>query len=193
MISDKLDRLSYRERVFLALALVFVICVAADRLAVQFIVDQFKSQEEQTEKQRSALKRNLRIAAGERLVADDYARIRSRLGQPASRAAAMDDLKGKIDEMARESGIVIVSMKDRDPRSTDAYEEYAIEIGRFESGTKELLAFLHRVRTFPGMMRVSKLAVAPDKDTGQLTGAMLISRIMEKPSSEPQNPAKPKP
>jgi hypothetical protein len=184
MIAERLDKLSSREKLGLFLALFFVFVVAIDRLAVQFITDDFQVLNEQIEKERIELKSAQRIASGERFVAGEYRRVRPRLGHAASLSGAMDEFKVKVDEMARESGVIVVSMKDREMRTTEAtaergFAELAVEIGRFESGMKELLSLLHRVRSFSGIMRVSRITMAVDKDTGQIAGSMVITSIVD--------------
>jgi len=69
-------------------------------------------------------------------------------------------------------------MEDRAATSEKFYDEYTIEISRFESNMTQLLAFLHELRRLPGLMQAADLNVSTAKGENPLRGSMRITKIM---------------
>ncbi len=184
----KLDKLGFREKAGLALALLFVGGVLADRLAVQRVADRIEAMTLAVESQNTALALNRRILKTEPQVRAEYDAWRERLAQVGSDAEAIDALKGRLDDLARASGLVIASMQDRRAGETDGeptpYRELVVDIGRFESTMNGLITFLYRLRQSPDLLKVLRLNVTPGKEGDAVAGSIVIGQLVETASEE---------
>ena len=118
-------------------------------------------------------------------ISKEYKNIKDFLEKAPSSDEAINDMKGEIDELARRAGVMIDSMKHREPQKLDFYEQYFLEIGKFRSDMKSLLKFLHELQISSGMLRVLKLNLTPDKGNA-IKGSILITKAMlpPEPTSE---------
>jgi len=178
MISLRLDRLGPRERLGLGVLLVVLVVLLLDRLVCQPVVRRLREidAEIETTEKRLAYNLSARNTRGE--VEAAYRRAVGWVGRASpAPAEEIDRIKGVIDECARRAGVLLVSMEHRDPRETEFYREYAVDIGRFECGTPALLRFLHELAAVPGMLRVTRLNLSPGGDEAPVRGAMSVSRV----------------
>jgi len=180
MIFDKLDKLAFRERAFLVIAIVALLAVLGDRLVVQAFVDelrvvdvQYAAQQEELQYSRIVMEREQDVTAAYREVAD-------LLDQSTAPAVDIDKMKGEIDDLARQSGLVLVSMKHREPRTERHYDVYAVDIGGFEGDMDNLLRFLNAVQHSekPGLLRVVNLTVTAGREEGTIRGSMTITKVL---------------
>lgn len=178
MIGERMAALGTREKGAIALAMVCIFVVLVDRFALTYIVGRFRDLNASIQVEATDLANDLRILRSGGTVLGEYERVKGVLSEASSSSAAADQLKAEIDELAAASRVNILAIKHRETRQSEFLEEQVVEIERFESGTKELLAFLHRLATSGNMLKVERLAVAPNRETGALTGTMLICKLM---------------
>ena len=179
MITEKLERLGSREKAGLVVAMVLIFGVLVDRFAVDFIVSRFQELKEETRRERRRLAENVFTLEKQGSVGKAYEGLQGRLGRVKSGSEAIDDLKGMMDELARQTGIVIVSMKHRDSGLVGGCREFTVDIGRFEAGMRELLTFVRRVRESPKLLRVTRLTITPGDSGERISGSMQVTRLME--------------
>lgn len=174
----KLDKLGARERVGLALALVCMLVLLVDRLVVGMVAGRVKAVTAQAAAESKELDYNRGVLKTQGPIAAEYARIEARLANALSDAEAIDQIKGRVDDLARAAGVELISMEHRSPLPAEGYTEYVIEIRKFEAPMDRLLDFLHDVWQTPGMMRVRKLTIAPGTDDATVEGSAIISTIL---------------
>ncbi len=184
----KLDKLSTRERIGLALALLTVAFVLTDRLAFRRIADQMDAMALDVARQSEALAYNRRMLRTEPRIQAEYEAWRPRLQQVGSDTEALGALKERIDQLARECGVTIAAMQDRraaDPEPDKRpYRELVVDIARFESDLNSLITFLHRLRQTPELLKVLRLQAAPGPRNGMVAGSILIGQLVEPVGSE---------
>jgi len=178
MILGKLQKLRPREKTGLSIAMLCVLGLLADRLVIRSVVNRFKLLDDEIEHAEDSLAFNMRVLDREDRISEKYENIRSLLGKTSSPAAAIDNIKGKIDELARQTGVVLVSMEHREPRKSEFYAEYLVEIGKFETEMKGLLRFLHELRKSSGMLTVARLNLSPVKGKNLVEGSILMTKVM---------------
>ena len=174
----KLDKLGARERVGLGLALVCMLVLLVDRLVVGMVAGRIQAVAAQAAAESKELDYNRGVLKTQGPIAAEYARIEALLANELSDAEAIDKIKGQVDDLARASGVELISMEHRAPLPAEGYTEYVIEIRKFEAPMDHLLDFLHDVWQTPDMMRLRKLTIAPGADDTTVEGSAIISTIL---------------
>jgi hypothetical protein len=189
MMGAKLDKLGAREKVGLAVAFLCLALVLLDNVVVRPVLRRLQDLDVQIHDEQKGLRDNRRILQWEPSVSAAYERISGMLARTSSEASQSDEMKGEVDALARQAGVAIVSMKDRELQKQEFVEEYAVEIDEFEADITALLSFLHEIQKSPGMLRVVRLNVTPGKSRTTVKGSMLITKAMvasEGASPEPR-------
>lgn len=181
MIGEKFDQLRKREKIGLIVALLIVALVLVDRFGVQRVAREIDRLEEEIRAQTLELQYQLAEIAQESVVNARYEMFQPFLGTPSTEAVALDQLKARIDDLARRSGLQIRSMRDRaDSGEEQPWKRVAVEVSSFEADIDGLIRFLFAVRQEPHVWRIDRLNLSPEPN-GRLTGAMIIAQIVERP------------
>lgn len=181
MIFDRLAKLRSREKVALAVGLLVVAAVFVDRLVVQRVVDTVNRLGDELAIQKKNLGLQRRVLSSKDEIDAEYERLREVVLAAESQAIAIDEMKGQIDGLARETRIRLDSWEERTPRQVRddlPFEEYSVAIRQFEATEPDLLRFLHDVCALPGLFRVEEFKFTPDRNTGVIKGSMLITKVM---------------
>lgn len=183
MITDKLQKLGQREKIMLWLAGLIILLLLIDKLAMQPIIDAMQWCNSAIEQQKKDLNYNLSVLCKDEEVSAAYAKVEGLLDEAKSRGQASDEIKALIDKLASEAGLMINSMEPRTPLVSKFYDTYMVEIGSFEASPDKLLTFLHKLQNAPGMLRISDLVIEMQAEEKRITGSMLITQIMVRPST----------
>jgi len=180
MIFDKLEKLGIRERAALVVAVVALLAVLGDRLVVQAFDDALEAVHTRHETQRKRLNYSRVVMERDEDVSAAYREVADLVDEGTAPAVDIDKMKGEIDDLARKSGLVLVSMKHREPRSERHYDVYAVDIGGFEGTMNNLLRFLNAVQRndAPGLLRVDNLSVTDGREEGTIRGSMTITKVL---------------
>ncbi len=175
-----LDRLKPSERTILGIAMCVLFAVAVEYMIVVPVYRRCSAFNEKIDNTARGLEVGRGYAAKEAPVTAEYQRIVGMLGASGEPAQEIDSIKQAVDEMALEAGLSIISMSHREPESDEqgTYVEFKVEVGKFEAGMPALLGFLDAVGTAPGMLRVANLSITPIARKNELTGTMVITKIM---------------
>ena len=177
MMLDKfLDKLSLREKIFLLFAIVSVFAYTTDALVVEPMRRQVNRMEVDIANQRKSLVYNVGIIA--QGAPKGYESMINAIGRSDTPDDAIRQMKDEISDLAKKCSIDLPSIEDREPVKTASYDEYVVEISKFESNMKNLLKFMDALQTSPGMLRASRLTLAPGKDPSIVTGSLLITKLM---------------
>jgi hypothetical protein len=178
-IFDKLDKLAPREKMALVCALVFAICFLMDQFVVRSFARNLKEIDRRIEQAKIIRNDNLFLLTREKELKTEYDRIGNTIVKAASPSEAMAIMKGELYDVAKQTGLTINAMDQKEPKSSNkSYEEYLVEISKFDAETKNLLSFLYRIDTSPGMTRVLRLNTIPGKTRGLVTGSLLLTKVM---------------
>ncbi|MDD4869648.1 MAG: hypothetical protein PHR77_03740 [Kiritimatiellae bacterium] len=181
-ILDKLDKLAPREKLALVFALVFAICYLMDQFVIRSFVRRLKEIDGRIEQAKIIRNDNLFLLAREKELKAEYDRISNAIARAASSSEAMAVMKGEVYDIAKKTGLMINAMDQKEPKdsksSARSYEEYIVEISKFDAETKNLISFLYRMDMSPGMTRVLKLNTNPGKTKDSVTGSLLLSKVM---------------
>ena len=181
MLADRLSKLRTRERVGFLFALVAIALLLMDNLVIQPVARAYNdigAQIKEQEVQRSYA-RNVISMQDE--ITQRFDSVRNLLGEPVPEPVAVDLMKGRIDELAKASNVLLFSMKHRPVKDMGHYLEFYVEIGEFEADEAGLLRFLHSLRSVEGTYRISKLDIKPDRDGELIRGSMLITKVAMPP------------
>ena len=185
----KLEKLARREKLWLFAALLSLLAVLLDQVVVQSVVTSFRMLDEATERAEKKLFFNELVLQEYADVSAEYGRLGGLLGVASSSAEENDRMTGEIVDLARETGLSCPEMGSRDPRKQEFLEEFTTEISKYEGITTNLFSFLHEVEAAPGLMRVKKWTLIPDKNSNLLRGAMIINKVMVSKASMPETEA----
>jgi hypothetical protein len=107
-----------------------------------------------------------------------YEKVRDLVGKASSSDEASGQMIGEVDELATQSGVMLTRRQSRNPRKFSYCEEHVLEISEFSASISQLLSFLYYVQDSPGMLRVTRLKVAPEKGSPVLKGSMEITKVV---------------
>lgn len=177
---SRLERLGRREKTLLGVAALVAIAALADRFVVATIAETLRDTKLALENERERLAYNEVVAGYEPDVRAVYEGVKDGFGACTTPAADIDIMKGEIDDLVRKSGLVVRSMKHREPRILPHYVEYTVDIGDFEGSMESLLTFLNAVRNsdVPGLPAVTRLTVSAGRESEGIKGAMTITKVM---------------
>lgn len=182
MISERLGKLSTREKIGLGLAVFCVFALLVDQFILQYVSNRLAELDLVIEKEKGTLDCIRTTLLSETAVRKDYESVKGLIPFASKPAEDVDRMKGELDEISRGSDVDLQSYQDKEPRLTSAYVEYSVRIAQFEAEIKNLLIFLHELHMSPGMFRVESLAMTPAKKeqggTRIVKGSMIISKIM---------------
>lgn len=172
-----MDRLGGREKVLLLGMACACLLFVMDLLFVRPVQARIARLESGISQKREELKAQAAVLKAEAAVAREYEQVRGMIGSAASPAAAVDEMKGEIDEIARKSGLVLQSMDNREGAKSAACQEFLVEIGKCEAGFQDLLKFISFVQDSQGLLRVERVTVSPVAPD-RVKGSILISKSM---------------
>jgi len=178
MMFTWLDKLGVRERMALFVATLCVMALLLDYLVVRPVIGKLDGLNLEIESETAQLAYNMRVLQWRDTILKQYEEVSGLVGTATSSAEEADALAAEVDAMARQTRVELPSMGSLTPRKTDVYEEYLVEVRDFEAGMAALLAFLYESVQRPGLLRVSKLTVTPDRAGDRLRGSMLITKVM---------------
>jgi hypothetical protein len=173
-----LDRLGKRERALLLAMLLVLGGVAVDGLLVRPMARRLAVLDAGIQAEESRLAYQDRVLESREAVRKRYEAARGLVGVASSPAAAIDDLKGEIDELARRHNIVLQAMDHRESKTDGASQEFWVEIGKCEAGVSDMVGLLCALRDSPGLLRVDRLTLGPAGSVDRVKGSMLISKVM---------------
>lgn len=178
MILSKLQKLGMREKLLMAVAACLVMALIVNYSVVAPVFNRYEELSAAIENTEWSLKYNLNVLKGKTQVRAEYDSVCGLLAKASLPAEDIDEIKGEIETIATEAGLQYSTMSHNEPRKTEFYDEYLIEIGKYESDMQNLLVFLHALNQTPGMLRVSRMNIKAVKGGSKVTGSILISKVM---------------
>jgi len=176
MILDRIDKLGRREQVMLLVALVVFGAFLVDGMVVKALTRQLRRMDADIAASASRLRYNRTVLASTDEVRREFEKTRGLLGSAASASAAGDALKGEIDEIARKTGVLLVSMDQKETRRVGTCEEMVVDITRCEGDMASVLAFLCDMRGATVALNVDRLGLSPMEDGRKVKAAIQLSR-----------------
>ncbi len=179
MIPEQWDKLDRRKKTCVIALVAVAAVLLADRLVVRYVAGRIADmragiEAEQSERLDNSLAlSDWRAGSGE----SAFQSVRETIGVAEASSGDIAIIKDEIDELARLNGVSIDSLEHREPAFGDGYVEYIIIIGH-RSSMEKLVSLIQEIHSMPGMSRVVRLNIAPDKDGGVVRGNMTVSRLM---------------
>jgi len=178
MAGFNIEKLDAREKWGLVAAACLVAVLLVDRLVIATVSKRLDALDREIAGREEELHRCRAFVRAGPEVEAAFAALGKDLVGDASSAERVDEIKGRLDDLARETGVMLVSMEHRAPVEKDAYVEYVIDIGKFETTNEGLLRFLDGIQAAPGLLRVRKLALKPGAQPGTVEGTAEITRVI---------------
>jgi type II secretory pathway component PulM len=185
MIAGKLAKLSSRERNGLVIGVVFLALLGLDWMIVEPVVRQSSRLGEGVAQARKDLRDKLAVRQWKPSVAKDFKDVEGLLRKATSQSEEIANMKGEIDDLAHKTSLTVSSMEHRAPKPTEYYDEYIVDIAKFESDRRGFLDFLDELQNSPSMLRVSTMSITPGTNPDQIRGSMTITKVMLSDGSLP--------
>lgn len=190
----KLDKLSSREQIGLMVAGFAIFLALLNGLVIDKIVSRLTLLDSLIERSQKHLDLSAKVIRSRSSVEAEYERVKSMFEQVDTVNAGKENINSMMDELAKKHSVNCASMEalEPDPGKSLNYDVFELNVSQFDSSTANLLTFLHEMneqRKLPGMPRVSKMTLSTVKNSDQIKGSMLITKIMTKvavPAAEKQ-------
>lgn len=192
MILERLKKLGTREKLGLLLAAAVMLLLVLDRLLISTVVRQYRELDHQIVVETRNARLNQEAINMEADVYRRYRQVADLVQRVESPAVGIDAMKGQIDDLAARTGVILISREHRKPEEVPHapnYQHFHVDIREFEATETNLVAFLRMVLEAPGLLRVERMNLLPDRNRGLVKGSMLVSKVMMlAPSVNGDNP-----
>ena len=188
MLAERLSRLDGREKFGLLVVVLAIVLLILDWAVIRPINTRCRALDVDIERESKALAYQESVLQAGPQVDRQFTDIRERLGTAMPPAEALEVMKGEIDRLAQESEVSLIATKHRDPRHAEFYDEYALDIGDFETDEEGVARFLHAIMTAPGTFRVTRLKIAPDNTGKRVKGSMTVTKVTAAADETPPQP-----
>jgi len=178
MILERLERLGTREKVGLLLAAAIMLLLVLDRLLISPVLRQYRRIDQQIAVEERNMRLNREAIDMEDEVYRRYRRVADLVQTVESPAVGIDAMKAQIDDLAERTGMILISREHRQPEESVHYQEFYVDIREFEASETNLVAFLRMVPEIPGLLRVERMNLLPDRNRNVVKGSILISKVL---------------
>jgi hypothetical protein len=179
MIGARIAKMTGRERGGVLLAIACAAAFVLDLLVVHPILRESKQLGEQISSLEKQLLNCRSVVLTRPHWEKEYAAVGGVLKSAHSQLEEIANMKGEVDELARKTGILVSSMEHKEPRSNkEYYDEYFVELGKFDADRGAFLAFLDELQKSPSLLRVSRLSITPATTADRIKGSITISKVM---------------
>ncbi len=181
----KFDKLSKREQVGLIIAGIAMFLAVLNGLVVKSIISRMTLLDHLIERSNEQLRLNNNVIKSQKAVEAEFQQVSAMFEQVDSINTGKESINSALDELAKKHKVNCASMEalEPDPKKSMNYDEFELNISQFDASVANWLRFLHEIneqRKLPGMPRVAKLTLTTIKNSDQVKGSMVISRIMSK-------------
>ena len=175
-----LSKLGARERLLLGLAGIVGLVLLADWLVVAPTAARTRALKAELDQAMGTLDYHRRVLQRQDVVSMAHEQVGDLIGR-ASADEAASLVTAEVDELALRMGVQLNRREAREPRKLSYCEEHIVDIGEFTAPLPNLVSFLHALHETPGMLRVPRLVVAPEKGTGRVKGSMVVTKVVAPP------------
>ena len=175
---DFISKLSKKEKIGLAAAVIVVSVVIIDRLVVTPIGERFQRLGREIEVSEKKLVLDLRNISNKEPISAEYEKYRNYVKRSApSDEEEVAAVLAEIEGLARRSDINLDDIKPQRAKETDFYKEYYVEI-EVEGTMEHITIFLHNLNNSPQLLRAVKLRLGlRDKESSVVKASILVSKI----------------
>ena len=177
MMLSFLSRLGASERFLLGVAGIVGLVLLADWLVATPMIARTRALEAELEQALGKLEYNRRVLQRQASVSAAHEQVGDLIGR-ASTDEAASIVTAEVDELAIRMGVELNRREAREPTRLSYCEEHIVDVGEFTAALPNLVSFLHALHETPGMLRVIRLKVAPEKGTGRLKGGMVVTKVV---------------
>lgn len=177
-ISDRIGRLSKKERLILYLAICFVSLTLLDRSVISPIYSRIKSLNSEIKEREMTIKKNLRILAQEERIASEIAQYSTLLASAKFAGEDATALLKEIEDLANKSSVYLVNMRPAGSRSLGASSKLLINLN-CEAQMEQLADFMYNIETSDKLLTIERYQISPKaKGSSVVTCSMTIAKII---------------
>ncbi|MBN2453430.1 MAG: type 4a pilus biogenesis protein PilO [Candidatus Omnitrophica bacterium] len=172
------NKLSGKERVGLAVAVIVIALVIVDRLIVSPIGGKIQRINQDIHFSEKKLSRDLRNINNRDMIEGEYKKYRNYV----SKGAASDEenvanILAEIESLARSSSVSLVEIKPQSPKNYDFYKEYIIDVTA-EGGMEQIVTFMHNINNSNQLLRAVKIRLGlKDKESSNIKASVQVTKI----------------
>jgi len=158
-----LNRLSKREKIILAVALVIVGIFLSDRLVIHPLVGIFRSTDQELRDLEADVKKSVRLLSQKNRLQEEFKKYASYSVQAKSAEEEAVALLKTIEGLAGESGVNLVYVKPAAAKRGERLKEYYANL-ECEAQMEQLIKFFYRVESSTQLLKIKKFTLQPSAE-----------------------------
>ncbi len=174
----KLMQLPQRERIGLGVALLLVALYIVDATVAGPLIKRCRGLDSDIMLASARLERSRKTLSYQASVDQEYGSIKDLIGNSSTEQESIEIFKNEIDELARQNGLRLRSMRHLVPERTDFLVTYVVEINDYEAEAGALVRFLHAVSQAPGLIRVRRAVINARTPDDVISGSLVVTKVM---------------
>jgi Tfp pilus assembly protein PilO len=170
-------KFSSKEKIGLLIAGSFMSFALLDRLMISPINSKLKQINQDIKISEKQLAMELRNVSQKETVTAQYQKYVRHPQPNGPDEEKMTAMLSAVEDLARESGTLLLDIKPQPPKPANVYKEYNITL-EAEGEMEALVKFLYQINNSPQLLRVETLRLnLKDKDSKTVKASVLISKI----------------
>jgi hypothetical protein len=193
MIAEFYGKLSKQERILLLAAAGMIGLVVMDQMVLGPILSRIKVLDAEIGAKTQTIKKSLRILSYRDSILREYGKYNAYFDAGGkTREEIIADLLKKIETLARQKQLTILSVEPGDVKENPVFQEYQTRLN-CEGKLGNLLGFMNLLEESDYLFQITEYTLAPkSKGSDILKASMAMSRILmaaEHTGAEPSEPA----
>jgi len=174
MILDKRERRILYLTILVAIGALFYVFIAEPGLRG------WQSKERKIQKRLVGLERDRAVLKSREEVEKEYSGIKRRMKLEKESKKVIPELILGLGKMAESIGVRIENLTPLEVKKLSFYSDFSVEVA-LESNLDSLVRFLYKLKTYPFILDVRRLALSPKgDDPSVLKGELVISTVFLK-------------
>jgi len=173
-----ITRLSKREKSFLWLAIIAVVCIALYILVLEPTWNKWQQLNKTIDVTERKLLKNLKIMGQKEIIDELYDKYAQSLRMKGSVEEETAVILSEIENIARQSNVIITDIKPQSVKDMDFYKEYYVEM-EAEGNIASLAKFIYELQNSKQILKVRHLRLNAKETRGDtLKGYMVVTKIL---------------
>lgn len=173
-----LEKLSKKERIGLAIAVIFVFSAFLDRAVIAPIHRQIQRLYKEVEIKEREFGQGVRNIKQKNIIISQYQKYTEYLVKGGSDEEEIAKVLSELEGLARETYVGLIDVRPQLPTRTEFYRIFYIEV-EIESEMDSLVNFLYQLNNSPQLLRTKKVRFSlKDKDSPFIKATFLITKVV---------------
>ena len=172
------SKVSKREKILFSISITVIMVVLVDKVVFSPVISVIDRLNKQISPYEKELKNSIVTIDREESIINNYEEKVKNLKKVTSNEGEISAISGEIDRLAKNTNVLIQSIKPVSPEENNLYIKYKIDI-EAEADLAHIIDFIYQLEKSPALFRVKKLTLTPKaKDATSLKASLLITKIV---------------